>query len=53
MIIYVYSNETGRQVDAIEGIDNAECERLADDKWGSNDHHWSYSNVPVSTAVTG
>jgi hypothetical protein len=46
MVIYVYSNETGRQVDAIEGRDNAEC-----DKWGSNDYHWSYSNVAASNAV--
>lgn len=48
--IYIYSNEDGKQVDAIEGKDNAECERLADEKWGSNDYHWSYSNVDVSDA---
>lgn len=53
MIIYVYSNETGKQVDAIEGQNNAECERLADDKWGSNDYHWSYINVAISNAVLG
>jgi hypothetical protein len=51
MIIYVYSNETGRQVDAIEGRDNVECERLAAQKWSSNDFHWSYNNMPVSNAV--
>ena len=53
MKIYVYSNETGRQVDGIEGGDNAECERLAGDKWGSNDYHWSYTDRPVSNAVAG
>lgn len=52
MIIYVYSNETGKQVDAIEGQDNAECERLAADKWSSNDYHYSYCDTPTSNAVT-
>ena len=51
MTIYIYSNETGKQVDAIEGVDNAECERKADDKWGSNDYHWSYTEAPASDAV--
>lgn len=51
MTIYIYSNETGRQVDAIEGRDNAECERLANEKWSSNDYHWSYNDVPVSNAI--
>ena len=51
MTIYIYSNETGRQVDAIEGRDNAECERMAAEKWSSNDYHWSYNDVPVSNAV--
>ena len=51
MTIYIYSNETGDQVDRIEGIDNDECERLADDKWGSNDYHYSYCDVPWSNAV--
>lgn len=51
MIIYIYSNETGKQVDAIEGADNADCERKAEDKWGSNDYHYSYSNQPVNNAV--
>jgi hypothetical protein len=51
MTIYVYSNETGHQVDAIEGRDNAECEKLAGEKWSSNDYHWSYTDVPMSNAV--
>lgn len=51
MIIYIYSNEDGCQVDAIDGIDNADCERKANDKWGTNDYHWSYANQPVSNAV--
>ena len=50
MTIYIYSNIDGKQVDAILGIDNDECERLANDKWGSNDYHWSYVNQPVSNA---
>jgi hypothetical protein len=52
MTIYIYSNETGCQVDAIDGPDNAECERLANEKWSSNDYHWSYKDVPVSNAVS-
>ncbi len=51
MKIYIYSNETGRQVASIEGRDNAECERLAAEQWGSNDYHWSYNDVPVSNAL--
>jgi hypothetical protein len=51
MIIYVYRNTDGRQVDAIEGENNKECEALALEKWGGNDYHWSYSNTPVSNAV--
>ena len=43
MTIYIYCSETGQQVDAISGADNAECERLADEKWGSNDYFWSYA----------
>ncbi len=51
MVIYIYSNEDGKQVDAIEGNDNAECEKLAGEKWGSDDYHWSYADVHVSDAV--
>lgn len=51
MTIYIYSNETGKQVDAIQGADNNECERLAEDKWGSNEHHFAYTGAPVSNAV--
>lgn len=50
MTIYIYSNETNKQVDAIEGADNVDCERQANDKWGSNDYHWSYCNQAVSNA---
>ena len=49
--IYIYSNETGDQVDAIAGKDNDDCERLANEKWGSNDYHWSYIDTPVSNAT--
>jgi hypothetical protein len=51
MTIYIYSNETGKQVEAIEGRDNAECEKLAAEKWGSNEYHWSYNDVLISNAV--
>lgn len=51
MKIYIYSNETGKQVDAIEGADNDECENLASEKWDSNEYHYSYCDVPVSDAV--
>ena len=44
MTIYIIDNETGDTVDAIEGANNAECERLADEKWGSNDYTWTYTN---------
>lgn len=47
----IYSNETGRQVDALEGANNTECERAAEEKWSSNDYHWSYLDVPVSNAI--
>lgn len=50
MTIYIYDNEDGRQVDAIDGSDNADCEAKANDKWGSNDYHWSYNDAPVSNA---
>jgi len=51
MTIYIYSNVNGEQVDAIEGVDNAECERLAEEKWGYDEYHWSYNDMPVSDAV--
>lgn len=51
MTIYIYDNETGKQVDAIDGKDNDDCEAQADAKWGSDEYHWSYCNQPVSNAV--
>ena len=48
--IYIYSNEDGAQVDAIEGIDNADCEAKAGAKWGINDYHWAYCDVERSNA---
>jgi hypothetical protein len=50
LTIYIYSNGTGHQVDAIEGADNRECEQAADEQWGSNDYHWSYVDCAVSDA---
>jgi hypothetical protein len=51
MKIFIYSNETGEQVDSIEGLGNRECEQLALQKYGCDDYHWSYVDVPVSNAV--
>lgn len=51
MTIYVYSNSTGAQVDAITGRDNDECERVADARYGGNDFHWAYCDMPISNAV--
>lgn len=45
VIIYIYSNETGERVDTINGADNVECERIANDTWGSNDYYWSYTKA--------
>ncbi len=45
LTIYIYDNETGKQVDAIQGRNNTECESRADDKWGSNDYTWDYINA--------
>ncbi len=43
MKYYIYSNETQRYVDIIEGEDNVECERIALDRWGTNDYSGTYS----------
>lgn len=51
LTIYVYDNATGEQVDAIVAADNVACEDAADAKWGSNDYHWSYVDMPISNAV--
>lgn len=49
--IYIYSNETGKQMASHTGADNAACEQWADENYGSNDYHWAYVDVPVSNAV--
>ena len=51
MTIYIYSNETGKQVDAIEGRDSLDCETKAAAGWSTNDFHFSYLDVPVSNAA--
>jgi hypothetical protein len=50
LTIYIYSNENGKQIGSIDGADNAECERLAEEEYGSNGYHWSYVDVDVSDA---
>jgi hypothetical protein len=50
MRIYIYSNETGKQVASHKAADNAACEQWADENWGSNDFHYSYVDAAVSNA---
>jgi len=42
MTLYVRSLETGEVVDVIEGRDNEDCERIAGERWESNDYSWGY-----------
>lgn len=51
MTIYIYSNETGQQVDCYTGKDNADCNAWAEKAYGSNDCHWSYTDSDASNAV--
>ena len=51
MTLYIYSNDSGEQIDAINGCDNYDCEQQADEKYGSNDYHWSYVDQDISDAV--
>jgi hypothetical protein len=51
MTIYVYSNETGRQVASYTADSNAECETWVEANYGSNDYHAAYSDCAVSNAV--
>lgn len=50
--LHIYSNETGKQVATIEGADNAECERLADAEYGSNDYRWAYCSETGAQQIT-
>lgn len=43
MTLYIIDNETGEQVDAIMANTNSECERIAEERWGSNDYTWTYT----------
>lgn len=52
MKIYIYSNDTGEQIDRIEGVDNNDCEdKAAEAKWDSNEYHYAYCDVVNSNAV--
>jgi hypothetical protein len=53
MTIYIYRNDDGRQVDAIEGSDSTDCERVAEGKWGTRNYHWSFNNAPISKPAKG
>ena len=50
MTIYIYSNETGKQVASHTAASNDDCEGWADENYGSNDYHWSYCDQPESNA---
>mgnify|MGYP006969385558 CR=1 FL=1 len=47
MTLYIYSSETGRQVDSYTGKDNDDCEAWAATNYGNDDYFWSYQNVEV------
>lgn len=42
LTIYIYCNETGKQVASHAAETYQECETWADDNYGSNDYHYSY-----------
>lgn len=50
MTIYIYSNETNKQVASHTADTNEACELWADEEYGSDDYHWSYSDVAISNA---
>ena len=41
--LYVYSLEDNSHVATITGKDNAACEAMANDTYGSNDYGWTYT----------
>jgi hypothetical protein len=41
--LYVYDLENNDHVATITGADNAACETMANDTYGSNDYGWTYS----------
>ena len=43
MKLIVYIPETDEHVATITGETNEECERVAKDRYGSNDYSWTYS----------
>jgi hypothetical protein len=45
MTIYIYDNETGKQVDSHTASSNAECEQWASEVYDINDYTASYHNV--------
>lgn len=49
LTLTVYSTETGKVVDRIDGETNADCELVADEKWGSDDFAWTYCHVEGDT----
>lgn len=51
MTIYVYSNETGAQVDFRTENTWEECLAWAEENYCSNDYHYSESDQPTSNAV--
>jgi hypothetical protein len=51
MTIYIYSNETGKQVASHAADNNTACEAWAEENYSCNDFHYSYADVAVSNAV--
>jgi len=48
MNLYIYDIETGLHVATIAGDTNHACETLASDRYGSNDHTWTYTPGELS-----
>lgn len=41
--LYIYNIETNEHVATITGSNNANCEAVANEQYGSNDYAWTYS----------
>jgi hypothetical protein len=41
--LYISSQEDNSHVATINGADNAACETMANDTYGSNDYGWTYT----------
>lgn len=48
MTIYIYSNETGKQVGHHTAQSVTDCENWANANYGNRDYHWFYIDQLVS-----